>query len=55
MPSDSQLYQREEQKLKRKTPGEQERADLLGHRLDARLIFHLEKCVHSIGQTGFAR
>ena len=52
--SESQLYQRKEQKLKRKTRGEQQQADFPVHRLDARFVYKLRKCVYFSGQTGSA-
>ena len=39
--SESQLYQRKEQQLKRKTPGEQQQPDFLANRLDARFVLNL--------------
>ena len=41
--------------MKRKTPGEQQLADFLGHRFDARFVLNLEECVYFGGQTGCAR
>ena len=40
--SESQLYLRKGQKMKRKTPGEQQQADFPANRLDARFVLNLE-------------
>ena len=53
--SESQLYQRKEQHLKRKTPGEQQRPDFLVPRLDAIFELNLEQGVYFSGQSGCAR
>ena len=50
--SDSQLYPRKEQKMKRKTPGEQQQPDFPAPRLDARFEFNLENVCISAAKLG---
>ena len=50
--SESQLYLRKEQTLKRKEPGEQQRAICGPHQTSAGFVLNLENCVHSRDNTG---
>ena len=51
----SQLYLRKEQHLKRKSPEEQQPADLPGHQTDAIFVFNLKNCVYFRGNVGCAK